>query len=209
MEPDRQIASQNPIDIVLATRNAGKVKEMQMLLRDVPVILRSVSEFGSIPDIVEDQTSLQGNAIKKAQAVYDLTGVASLADDTGLEVDALGGRPGVQSARYAGEHATDIENRALLLEEMEGAATRSARFCTVAAYVDGVSICLFEGICEGSIRLSEAGVDGFGYDALFQPNGYDQSFAEMPTETKNGISHRGQALAKFKAYMLERTAVRG
>ena len=206
-ESEAHIDSEHPLEILLATRNPGKIKEMNMLLADLPVHLRSVVEFGEIPPVIEDERSLQGNAIKKAQALFDQTGLASLADDTGLEVDALGGRPGVHSARYAGEDATDEENRALLLKELGDAENRTARFSTVAAYIDANSICLFEGTCEGSIRYSEAGADGFGYDVVFDPVGHDLSFAEMSTEVKNGISHRGKALAKFKAYMMERTTV--
>ncbi|TDI77647.1 MAG: RdgB/HAM1 family non-canonical purine NTP pyrophosphatase [Bacteroidetes bacterium] len=207
MVPESASSPGGSLKVVLATRNAGKVKEMHLLLADLPVTLLSVADFDDVPEVIEDQPSLQGNAVKKAQALFDATGIPSLADDTGLEVDALFGRPGVRSARYAGENASDSKNRALLLHELQNVSDRTARFCTVAAYVDGNSICLFEGTCEGSIRNSEAGTDGFGYDAVFEPKGFQISFAEMSTEVKNGISHRGKAMAKFKAYMMEKAAV--
>ena len=196
-------------EVVLATRNPGKMKEMGLLLDDLPVVLRSISEFGNAPEVEEDEPSLQGNAIKKAQALYDHTGIGSLADDTGLKVDALNGRPGVHSARYAGENATDRENRSLLLQELNQAETREARFCTVVAYVDATGIFLFEGTCEGHILDHEAGSGGFGYDSVFQPEGHEQSFAEMDTTLKNSISHRGVALRKFRAFVAERTLVSG
>ena len=198
--------STDPIEIVLATRNEGKVKEIERILSDLPVQFKPMSRLGDIPEIIESEPTLQGNAIKKAQTLFDYTGIPSLADDTGLEVDALSGQPGVRSARFAGENATDADNRALLLNKLTGCADRTARFCTVIAYIDPEGIFLFEGACEGRIRSDESGAGGFGYDSIFEPDGFAISFAEMSVESKNRISHRGKALQKFRAFLFERTA---
>jgi XTP/dITP diphosphohydrolase len=195
-----------PTEIVIATQNEGKIREIGDLLSDIPIRLIPALNIPDVPAVIESERSLQGNAIKKAQALFEFTGIPSLADDTGLEVDSLDGRPGVLSARYAGDDATDADNRALLLHELEGIANRRARFSTVAAFVDHLGIYLFEGTCEGTIRLSESGSEGFGYDAVFIPQGFDASFAEMSVSAKNKISHRGKALAKFRAFMHERTS---
>jgi len=164
-----------------------------------------MSSLGNFPQIIESEPSLQGNAIKKAQALFDITGIPTLADDTGLEVDTLNGQPGVHSARFAGENATDEENRALLLDELLGCTNRTARFCSVVAYIDAEGLYLFEGTCEGRIRDGESGSGGFGYDSIFEPEGYDVSFAEMSMESKNEISHRGKALEKFRLFLFEKT----
>ena len=194
------------INIVLATRNNGKVREIERLLATLPVKLQPMSTLGNIPQIVESELSLQGNAIKKAQALFDLTGIPTLADDTGLEVDALNGRPGVHSARFAGENASDEDNRRRLLNELLDCPDRIARFCTVVAYIDSEGLYLFEGTCEGRIRTDESGAGGFGYDSIFQPEGFAVSFAEMSVESKNEISHRGKALDKFRLFLFEKTA---
>ena len=193
-----------PVQIVLATRNPGKVAELRSLLVDLPVELRTVTDFPDAPEVVEDAPTLEGNAAKKALALYEHTGLVSLADDTGLEVNALDGRPGVHSARYAGPDASDAGNRVLLRQELNGHADRTAQFRTVIAFAENGEVYYFEGICKGHILDEERGSGGFGYDALFVPEGETQTFAEMDTPTKNAISHRGRALQSFIAYLRDR-----
>ena len=200
--------------LVLATRNAGKVAELRARLAGLPVELVTAAEVGA-PDVPETADTLRGNAELKARALFEHTGDAALADDTGLEVDALGGAPGVRSARYAGEDASDAENRARLLAGLAQAAQRgdgdrSARFRTVLAYADASGVRFFDGICEGTITAEERGTGGFGYDAVFDPADGDppevspqdrRTFAQMTADEKNGISHRGRALDAFAAWL--------
>ncbi|MEM1041427.1 MAG: RdgB/HAM1 family non-canonical purine NTP pyrophosphatase [Bacteroidota bacterium] len=187
--------------IVLATRNPGKVDELRALLAGLPVELVSAAEIGGAPEVEEDAPTLEGNAEKKAHTLRAYTGLPSLADDTGLEVDALGGAPGVHSARFAGPDADDAANRARLLRDLDRATDRSARFRTVLAFAGGGEVRFFEGVCSGAITESGRGEGGFGYDAVFQPEGETRTFAEMPPEAKNAISHRGRALARFAAFL--------
>lgn len=194
----------SPFQIILATRNPGKVAEMQSLLADLPVELRTVADFSDAPEVAEDAPTLEGNAAKKALALHEHTGLASLADDTGLEVAALDGRPGVYSARYAGPEANDAANRTLLRQELHGHTDRTAQFRTVIAFAENGQMCYFEGICKGHILSEERGRGGFGYDALFVPEGETQTFAEMDAATKNAISHRGRALRAFIDYLKDR-----
>jgi XTP/dITP diphosphohydrolase len=190
--------------IVLATRNPGKVAELRALLANLPVELVSAADVEGAPEVEEDAPTLEGNARKKADALHQHTGLPALADDTGLEVDALGGAPGVHSSRFAGPDADDAANRTKLLKDLSGAADRNARFHTVLAFIDGDDVRFFEGVCEGEIMEAERGVGGFGYDALFQPEDETQTFAEMSAEAKNRISHRGRALERFAAFLRER-----
>ena len=187
--------------IVLATRNPGKVAELKALLADLPVELVSAAEIEGAPDVEEDAPTLEGNAEKKARALWMHTGLPSLADDTGLEVDALGGAPGVYSARFAGPEANAERNRARLLADLDGEADRAARFRTVLAFADHGEVRFFEGICEGHITEAERGEGGFGYDALFQPEGETRTFAEMPADAKNAVSHRGRALQQVATFL--------
>lgn len=190
--------------IVLATHNPGKVAELRALLADLPVELVSAAEIDGAPEVEEDAPTLEGNARKKAEALHAHTGLPSLADDTGLEVDALGGAPGVHSARFAGPAADSEANRSRLLRDLENATNRRARFRTVLAFAEAGDVRFFEGVCEGRITGVERGEGGFGYDALFQPDGETRTFAEMPVEAKNRISHRGRALEGFAAYLHRR-----
>lgn len=187
--------------IVLATRNPGKVAEMQALLDGMGVELLPASQFPGVPEVEEDLPTLEGNARKKALMLQQHTGLPAVADDTGLEVDALGGRPGVHSARYAGPEANEASNRAKLRQELDGKEKRSARFRTVIAFADGNDVHLFEGTCEGHIIDEERGAGGFGYDALFVPEGDTRTFAEMSKEEKNKISHRARALRRLAEYL--------
>ncbi len=188
--------------LVLATGNPGKVDELRALLGDLNQTLLPASELGASLTVTEDAGSLDGNARKKARAYHDNTGHAALADDTGLEVAALDGAPGVHTARFAGADATPEDNKQKLLTVMDGVDDRCARFRTVVALIDanGTSH-TFEGRCEGTIVPAPRGDGGFGYDPLFRPDGYDQTFAEMPTATKNKISHRREALDALRTFL--------
>ena len=180
---------------VCASANPGKVAEIASLLQGLVELLPRPAD---VPDVVEDADTLIGNARLKAAAISAATGLAAISDDTGLEVDAIGGAPGVHTARFAGEGRSDAANRAKMLVVLEGVdpAQRTARFRTVAMVVwpDGRELAV-EGVCEGSIAVAERGERGFGYDALFIPAAGDgRTFAEMSGADKNGLSHRGRAL---------------
>jgi XTP/dITP diphosphohydrolase len=202
-------AMQELLTIVLATSNHGKLLELRALLGDLPVQLRSAAEvLGEQPNIVEDGATFEENALIKARAIARLTGMLALADDSGLEVDALGGRPGVRSARFAHDRATDAENNAALLRELaeveEGA--QSARFRCVLALVDPwheSDVHVAVGSCEGSIARVPRGSGGFGYDPLFLVEGQGgKSMAELSEAEKNRVSHRGRAVQALRAILL-------
>ena len=187
------------MDLVCASANSHKYSEMVQILSGVVNLIPRPSE---IPDVVEDADTLEGNARLKATAVRSATGCAAVADDTGLEVDALGGAPGIFSARYAGEDATDEDNVSKLLKEMSEVTGegRSARFRTIAliAWEDGAET-IAEGVVEGIIAATPSGVGGFGYDSVFIPTfGGGKTFAEMDDKEKNAISHRGAAFRALK-----------
>lgn len=186
--------------IFLASGNPDKVKELRQMLEPLGCKLMSVLDHPGVDEVEEDQSTLEGNALKKARFWHHHTGLHALADDTGLEVDALDGEPGVFSARYAGESVTYEENVIKLLENMAGKSNRHARFRTAVAFVGGEEK-LFEGICEGKIIESPRGEGGFGYDPVFVPDGYDKTFAELTSKEKNVISHRGKALEKAIEYL--------
>jgi XTP/dITP diphosphohydrolase len=189
--------------IFLASGNSHKIEELKQMIEPLGIELKSTLNVSNAHEVVEDQPDLKGNALKKARYWFNETGIPSLADDTGLEVDALNGAPGVYSARYAGENVTYEENVDKLLREMEGKSYRKARFRTVIAFVEGGNEYVFEGVCEGEITRQHKGEKGFGYDPVFQPEGYDQTFAELSAEEKNRISHRGLAFQKFLTYLKE------
>jgi XTP/dITP diphosphohydrolase len=178
--------------LVCASANPDKVAEIEAILGDVVDL---VPRPPDVPDVVEDADTLAGNARLKAAAIAAASGDAAVADDTGLEVAALGGRPGVRTARYAGEDASYTENRALLLRELDGVDDRRARFRTVAMVVwpDGREVAA-DGVCDGTIATTERGTRGFGYDAVFIPDDGDgRTFAEMEEDAKHAVSHRGRA----------------
>lgn len=191
--------------LVLASRNKDKIQELRATLKDIGIELKSTYDFPELQEVEEDRPTLEGNAIKKARYVYEATGLPSLSDDTGLEVDALDGRPGVYSARYAGEEATYKDNLEKLLDELAGVAPkdRKAQFRTVAALVSDEGTHTFEGICRGLILEKPRGEKGFGYDPVFQPEGHTETFAEMDAELKNRISHRGKAIQKLLEWLIE------
>ena len=179
--------------LVFATNNTHKLEEIRSILGDSVEIL-SLKDIGCHEDLPEDSDTLEGNALQKARRVKELYGVDCFADDTGLEVTALNGEPGVRSARYApGDGHDSKANMSLLLENMKGKQDRRARFRTVIALLTGEEENLVEGIVEGEITENPEGHDGFGYDPIFQPTGYEKNFAEMSSDEKNAISHRGRA----------------
>ena len=186
--------------LVFATNNAHKLREVSQVVGE-EFTLVSLRECGIVEDIPEEQPTLEGNALQKARYIYARTGLDCFADDTGLEVDALGGEPGVRSARYATDGHDDEANKRLLLERMEGVEARGAQFRTAIALIIGGKEYLFEGIVRGSITESERGEGGFGYDPLFVAEGYDESFAEMTADEKNAISHRGRAVRKLAEFL--------
>ena len=197
--------------LLLATRNRHKKRELQELLADMEVEILTLEDVDPIPEVVDDGETFEANAVKKARATAMAAGILSLADDSGLEVDALQGKPGVYSARFAGEHATDEENNAKLLKLMESVPDekRTARFVSVIAICDPQGhVETVRGECKGTIARIPAGNGGFGYDPLFIPQGYEQTYAQLSAEEKNRISHRGVALAKavpvLKAYFAAR-----
>ena len=186
--------------IVFATNNAHKLREVQQTVGDKFEIV-SLRECGVVEDIPENEPTLEGNALAKARYIYSRTGLSCFADDTGLEVNALGGEPGVRSARYATDGHDDEANKRLLLERMEGKENRGAQFRTAMALILDGEEYLFEGVVRGEILTQECGDGGFGYDPLFAPEGHSESFAEMSAEEKNAISHRGRAVRKLAEFL--------
>lgn len=194
--------------LLLATRNRDKVEEIREALAGLEIDLLTVDELGPLPEVIEDQETLKGNAIKKAATLASLSGLLSLADDTGLEVDALNGAPGVYSSRYSGENATYAENVTRLLSELEGIrpAERTARFRCVIAIADARGVETVDGVCEGLIIDEPRGSGGFGYDPVFMVPDTGKTMAELSMAEKNRISHRGRALARMRVLLEERIA---
>ena len=193
-------------ELLVATTNAGKVRELTGLLRTLPLRLRGLSDFPRLRTVEETGATFAENATLKAVQYGARTGLLTLADDSGLEVDALGGAPGVLSARYAGESASDAERVALLLGELAraGAGDRRARFvCAVALYDPRASKAeLFNGTSEGQIAAEPRGAHGYGYDPVYVPEGFTQTFAELPPDVKQRISHRALALRLARNFLL-------
>lgn len=189
--------------IVFATNNAHKLEELREILGAQFQVL-SLKEIGCHEDIPETADTLEGNAEIKARYVKEHYGYDCFADDTGLEVTALGGAPGVYSARYAGPAHDSKANVELLMKNMEGVDDRSARFRTVIALIEGDRLSFMTGIVNGTIITEQRGSDGFGYDPIFMPDSFDTTFAEMSMHEKNKISHRGRAVEKLKNYLLSK-----
>ncbi|MCW7754517.1 XTP/dITP diphosphatase [Desulfobotulus sp. H1] len=188
------------VTLVLATGNPGKTREIMSMLEGFPVDIKNLSDFGPIPEIVEDGESFDANAYKKAALTARYLGLATLADDSGLVVEALGGKPGVHSARYAGEGANDGENNAKLLAAMEGKISRKAAFeCVISIAVPTGQALTYEGRCEGEILHAPVGQKGFGYDPLFFCPELGKSFGEADMEEKSRVSHRGRALGEVRS----------
>ena len=188
--------------ILFATNNAHKLAEVQAVLGDAYTLV-TPRDCGVTEEIPEEQETLEGNASQKAHYLHDRTGLDCFADDTGLEVEALGGAPGVHSARYATDGHDFAANNRLLLKNLERVENRRARFRTVISLIIGGEEHLFEGIVEGRILDHETGHEGFGFDPLFVPDGCERSFAEMSAEEKNAVSHRGRAVRKLAAWLHE------
>ena len=188
--------------ILFATNNAHKLTEVQAVLGDSYTLV-TPRDCGVTEEIPETQPTLEGNALQKARYLYERTGLDCFADDTGLEVEALGGAPGVHSARYATDGHDFAANNRLLLQNLAGEENRRARRRTGVALSLGGSEYLFEGGVEGQIIDRETGHEGFGYDPLFRPDGYDRTFAQMTTEEKNAVSHRARAVRKLAAFLHE------
>ena len=186
--------------ILFATNNAHKLAEVQAVLGDAYTLV-TPRDCGVTEEIPEEQETLEGNASQKAHYLHDRTGLDCFADDTGLEVEALGGAPGVHSARYATDGHDFAANNRLLLKNLEGVENRRARFRTVISLILNGEEHLFEGRVEGRILDRETGHEGFGFDPLFVPDGCERSFAEMSAEEKNAVSHRGRAVRKLAEYL--------
>jgi XTP/dITP diphosphohydrolase len=195
------------MNIVLATRNRKKVEELMRMFAGYSIVFQTVDAFPGCPEVIEDGRSFRQNAVKKAVAIARYTGCLALADDSGLEVDALDGAPGVYSARYAGKDASDGDNVKKLLKDMMGIddpVSRTARFvcCIALALPDGRSK-TFTGHVKGTIGKRPKGHNGFGYDPVFYPQGHERTFAEMEDTEKDDMSHRGRAMKKLYAYLKE------
>ena len=188
------------MQLVFATNNQNKIKEVQALIPS-HIELLSLKDIGCFEEVPETQLTIKGNAIQKAEYIKEQYGFDCFADDTGLEVEALNGEPGVFSARYAGEHCSPDDNMNKLLNELQDKPNRKAQFKTVIALHLNDNLHTFLGICEGEITTTKKGDSGFGYDPIFKPNGFDQTFAEMDLSLKNKISHRGKAVVELVEFL--------
>lgn len=190
------------MEIIFATGNKNKLREAQEILGK-HYTLKTPADYGILEDIPETSDTLEGNASIKSHYIWERLSLPCFADDTGLEVNALNGEPGVKSARYAGEGKDSKDNMEKLLKNLEGKDDRSAQFrCCISLIIDGKEH-IFNGKCEGEITTECSGKGGFGYDPIFKPNGFDKSFSEIPAEEKNSISHRGYALEQLKEWFLQ------
>jgi XTP/dITP diphosphohydrolase len=188
------------LKLVFATNNKNKIKEIKHLLNNSLELL-SLDDISCLEDIPETADTIEGNAIQKAQYVYEKYGYNCFADDTGLEIQALNGEPGVYSARYAGEQKDPEMNMNKVLEKLENVSNRNARFKTVIALIINGKIKCFEGVVDGQITKEKSGSEGFGYDPIFIPNGYDKTYSEMSLDVKNTMSHRAIATLKLIEYL--------
>ncbi|QGT98878.1 Nucleoside 5-triphosphatase RdgB (dHAPTP, dITP, XTP-specific) [Candidatus Syntrophocurvum alkaliphilum] len=187
--------------LLIASRNQKKKSELEDILSDIDVEIITLDDINEIPEVIEDGSTFEENAIKKAEMTAELSGYITLADDSGLEVDYLNGEPGIYSARFAGDNATDEKNNEKLLDLLQNIEKeqRTARFkCVIAISIPNGKTYIADGECNGIIADTPRGDGGFGYDPLFIPDGYNESFAELDKEEKNSISHRGRALKKAK-----------
>ena len=192
------------MQIAIATRNKKKIEEIKMITEGMPISLLSLDDFPGCPEVEETEDTFEGNAVLKSKAVSAFTKTPALSDDSGLVVDSLGGKPGVLSARYAGDNASDADNLNKLLLELKDIPKerRTARFvCVVALSMPDGATETFEGTVEGVIGFEPIGRKGFGYDPVFYPEGHDRTFAEMTQDEKNSMSHRGRALLKLREFL--------
>lgn len=186
--------------LVFATNNSNKIKEVQELIPS-HITLLSLKDIGCFEEVPETQLTIRGNAIQKAEYIKEQYGIDCFADDTGLEVEAIDGEPGVFSARYAGEQRDANDNMNKLLNALKGKPNRRAQFKTVIALHLNNKLHTFNGICKGEITISKKGESGFGYDPIFKPDGFTQTFAEMDLSLKNQIGHRGKAVAELVEFL--------
>jgi XTP/dITP diphosphohydrolase len=190
------------VKIVIATRNKKKIGEIKRITGGLDVEVLTLDDFPGCPEVEEDGKTFEENAVKKATAVAAYAGITALADDSGIEVDALNGAPGILSARYAGEGADDRKNVLKLLGDLQGVEERGARFvCCLALSTPAGRVKTFLGYAEGTLGTGPRGENGFGYDPLFYPEGYDRTFAEMTDKEKDLLSHRGNALKQFRKFL--------
>lgn len=187
-------------NIIFASRNTNKLTEIASILPSY-ITLRSLSDVGVLEELPETTGTISGNAAQKAMYVWHLVGADALADDSGLEVEALGGRPGVDSAFFAGQPRNDARNMMYLLDQLEGISDRRASFVTVIALVLGGDLRLFEGRVKGRITEAPRGSNGFGYDPVFIPDGYDETFGQLSASIKQSISHRARAVQSLRDYL--------
>jgi XTP/dITP diphosphohydrolase len=188
-----------PIILVIATRNPGKTSEIRELLKDFPILIKNLNDFGPIPEVVEDGATFDENAYKKSSFTARVLGFPAIADDSGVCVDALGGAPGVLSARYAGKNASDKENNDKLLDSLKEMSNRQAAFeCVISLAVPTGAALTYEARCEGVIAEKSAGENGFGYDPIFYYPPLGKTFAQMTQAEKNKVSHRGKALGEMR-----------
>ena len=184
--------------IVLATRNKGKTREIKALLKEFPIDIKNLDDFGPIPDVIEDGKTFDDNAYKKAAFTAKILGYPAMADDSGLCVEALDGAPGVYSARYAGENATDVDNVKKMLTDLDGIENRNAAFqCVISIAVPTGAALTYEGECKGILTKEPMGDNGFGYDPLFFYPDFNKTFAQLTLEEKGQVSHRGKALKEI------------
>ncbi|MBC2717452.1 MAG: XTP/dITP diphosphatase [Desulfobacteraceae bacterium] len=189
----------NQQTLIIATRNPGKTKEIRDLLKDFPLTIKNLDDFGPIPEVEEDGSTFDDNAYKKSSFTARVLGLPALSDDSGLCVDALDGAPGVYSARYAGDNATDEENCEKVLKELAGQQNRNATFkCVISIAVPTGAALTYEGSCDGVILENPRGDNGFGYDPVFFFPEYDKTFAEITRKEKSRVSHRGKALRELR-----------
>jgi len=186
--------------LVFATNNSNKLSEIRSLV-PAGIEILSLKDINCNEELPETNPTLQENALQKAKYVFDNYGFNCFADDTGLEIDALGGEPGVYSARYAGEDCSAEDNMKKVLDKLETEQKRSAKFRTVIALIMDREATLFEGECKGSVTKTKSGAEGFGYDPIFSPDGYEITFAEMSKVEKGAISHRGKAVKKLVSFL--------
>jgi XTP/dITP diphosphohydrolase len=186
--------------LIFATHNKNKLKEVRNLIPN-SIELLSLDDLTLLEEIEETASTIEGNALLKAQTIYKQTGINCFADDSGLLVDALNGAPGVYSARYAGQHKNDNDNLEKLLIDLSGEENRNAHFKTVMALIFDGKEYFFEGIINGTITNQKSGSNGFGYDPIFLPSGYAETFAEMSSDLKNVISHRAKAMKKLVEFV--------
>lgn len=189
--------------LVFATHNPNKLKEIQALI-PTTIQLKSLTDIGCTEEIIEDAPTIEGNALLKAQYVKQKYNLDCFADDTGLEVESLNGEPGVYSARYAGQQKNAEDNMDKLLKALANEHNRKARFKTVVALIIDDKEYTFEGICEGTITQEKTGESGFGYDPIFKPDTFNETFAQMPLSLKNEIGHRGKAMHKLVEFLKNR-----